>query len=80
MFQTIIPDAILLPEAVTNRLPIGLYKKRSKAAKAFAALAAEMLERIPRTLSARPRYLYMGNRTQTDMTVSTPEHELRKAV
>ena len=80
VLRTVIPDAIVLPEAVTNRLPIGRYKKRVKAAKAFGSLVDEVFERIPRILDAAPRYLYMGNRTQTDMSVSTPETELRKAV
>lgn len=65
VFDTVIPDSILLPEAVTNRLPISCYKPRVKAAKAINRLSQELIERVPRVQSAPHRYLYMGNQAHT---------------
>ena len=45
VFQTVVPLAKDFKEAVAGRLPVIEYKPRSAAAKATAALAAELLER-----------------------------------
>jgi chromosome partitioning protein len=46
VFATRIPHAVDLPEATMNHTPLPWYKPRSATAKALAALASEVLERI----------------------------------
>jgi chromosome partitioning protein len=45
-FETVIPRSVRLSEAPSHGLPIGLYDGRSPAAKAYAALADEVIERF----------------------------------
>lgn len=79
VFKTQIPDAKDFPEAVSARVPVGHYKKRSKAARVMRTWVGEMLERVPVIRKATPRYLYPGNHMRTDMNVTLPEQELGKA-
>jgi chromosome partitioning protein len=46
VFTTTIPNAIDFPEAIANRKPISDYKPKGAAAKAMAALADELLDRL----------------------------------
>jgi chromosome partitioning protein len=46
VFATRVPHAIDLPEATMNHTPLAWYKPRSAAAKALAALADEVLDRL----------------------------------
>ena len=43
-FKTVIPRSIRVSEAPSHGLPIGMYDGRSPAAKAYAALAGEVIE------------------------------------
>jgi chromosome partitioning protein len=45
-FQTVIPRSVRLSEAPSHGLPIGLYDGRSAAAKAYGALADEIIEKF----------------------------------
>jgi chromosome partitioning protein len=46
VFATRVPSAVDIKEAVMQRLPISTYKPKGASAKVFAALAAEVFERI----------------------------------
>jgi chromosome partitioning protein len=48
VFATRIPDAIDFPEATMSHAPLAWHKPRAAAAKALAALAAEVLDRLGR--------------------------------
>jgi chromosome partitioning protein len=43
-FKTVIPRSVRVSEAPSHGLPISLYDGRSPAAKAYAALAGEVIE------------------------------------
>jgi chromosome partitioning protein len=43
-FKTVVPRSIRVSEAPSHGLPIGMYDGRSPAAKAYAALAGEVIE------------------------------------
>jgi chromosome partitioning protein len=46
VFTTRVPHAVDLPEATMNHTPLAWYKPRSATAKALAALADEVLQRL----------------------------------
>jgi chromosome partitioning protein len=79
VLETTIPQAVQMPEAIAKRLPVGLYKPRVKATKKIQALYEEMVQRVPQVRAAPPRYLYLGNQTNTDSNVNIPEIELGRA-
>lgn len=78
VFEVTIPDAAQFPEAVSHRLPIGLYKKRGKPVDAMRAVTTEIFERVDRVRKAQPRFLYMGNRTGSGRS-SSSNPNLRQA-
>jgi chromosome partitioning protein len=56
VFSARVPRSIVYAESISARLPVCLYKPRSKAAKAIEALASEYLERVESTSSeSQPR-------------------------
>lgn len=64
VFATVVPDAIQLAEAISNRMPIGRYKPKIKAAEAMRQLADEMLHRIDVIREQPARYYYLGNQVR----------------
>jgi chromosome partitioning protein len=52
-FETVIPRSVRLSEAPSHGLPIGLYDARSAAAKAYGALADEVIEKLLPSFAAR---------------------------
>jgi chromosome partitioning protein len=52
-FETVIPRSVRLSEAPSHGLPIGLYDGRSTAAKAYGALADEVIERFVPSFKAK---------------------------
>jgi len=48
VFRTVVPRNVRLAEAPSHGLPIGLYDNASRGAKAYSALAGELLERQQR--------------------------------
>ena len=53
VFATRIPHAVDLPEATMNHTPLSWYKPRSAPAKALAALAEEVLQRLSCTVQQK---------------------------
>jgi chromosome partitioning protein len=50
VFETVIPEAADFAEAITHRVPIGVYKPKGASAKIIRALADELLLRLDRVI------------------------------